>query len=828
MSNNYISLFNESQTDTDIASIANLTVTNSLDVTGATVTGLTNVDLNGVLTCDTINEHTINNGVTVDGVLIKDGQVDGVDISAVIETSNPLKTTSTPTFAGLTSNGNITMSALSTVDGRDISQDGATLDSLNSTGLAGLTIAEVNQLKNIDLNTISNLQWSYLSAQNQYLTTTSNASFGVLFLAALNVNNQVSIINGNITLSGTIDGRYVSTDGASLDYLYTTLGLSGLTTAEVNQLKNIDSSTFSIPQWSRLAAIDQNLTTTSSPTFGNTTINGNITVSGNVDGVDVSAFKSDYDSKINQAVRTTSIPTFGGLNLTGDLTTVGAIDGIFIGANINQDVRTSASPGFMGLSVFGNIACSGNVDGIKISNVLNQDVRTTASPTFVNPTFTTPTATGLILGDGTVGTPSLRFTSDLDTGLYKPAASQLGISIDGAQSGYFDANGLTISNSLSTDKILTTGTGHQIIHLRGTGASTQQSYVLYENTNAARAWYAGLHSSDSGVFKWSYNAGFTTGDVLKISTTGALYKGGSAQNTTPDLGLTSSTWSNGYINTVLLSTSGTVSAPALTFNGNSTTGIYRIGSNNLGVTCNSTKVLDINTTRLQVTGNVTPAATTTHDLGGTSTLWRNIYGSNYYSGDGSVGTPAYNFNSNQTTGLYLIGANNIGISCNGTKQLDISATNITSTPNLKSPNIVLTDSHASNNFYTEGSWTPTIGDSLNRNFTLTTATGRYTRIGNMIHFSVLCVWSSKGSASGTIQISLPFAQNNSKWTRNCFSIGLTEGIAFTTQLVAYDGNASGQSYFVMGNQPSTSATTALTNTAYSSTGYLSVNGSYSS
>ena len=34
---------------------------------------------------DTINESTTGSGVTVDGVLIKDGQVDGVDVSAITE-----------------------------------------------------------------------------------------------------------------------------------------------------------------------------------------------------------------------------------------------------------------------------------------------------------------------------------------------------------------------------------------------------------------------------------------------------------------------------------------------------------------------------------------------------------------------------------------------------------------------------------------------------------------------------------------------------------------------------------------------------------------------
>jgi len=36
---------------------------------------------------DTISENTSANGVTIDGVLIKDGQVDGVDVSALTDTN---------------------------------------------------------------------------------------------------------------------------------------------------------------------------------------------------------------------------------------------------------------------------------------------------------------------------------------------------------------------------------------------------------------------------------------------------------------------------------------------------------------------------------------------------------------------------------------------------------------------------------------------------------------------------------------------------------------------------------------------------------------------
>ena len=39
-------------------------------------------------------------------------------------------------------------------------------------------------------------------------------------------------------------------------------------------------------------------------------VDNNITVGGTIDGVDLSVFKTDYDSEVNQDVRTTASPTF--------------------------------------------------------------------------------------------------------------------------------------------------------------------------------------------------------------------------------------------------------------------------------------------------------------------------------------------------------------------------------------------------------------------------------------------------------------------------------------------------------------------------------------
>ena len=67
---------------------------------------------------------------------------------------------------------------------------------------------------------------------------------------------------------------------------------------------------------------------------------------------------------------------------------------------------------------------------------------------------------------------------------------------------------------------------------------------------------------------------------------------------------------------------GAVGNPSFAFASDQNTGLYRIGTNNIGVAANGSKVLDIATTGLTVTGAVT-ATTTLADQGGTIAAQRN-------------------------------------------------------------------------------------------------------------------------------------------------------------------------------------------------------------
>ena len=66
---------------------------------------------------------------------------------------------------------------------------------------------------------------------------------------------------------------------------------------------------------------------------------------------------------------------------------------------------------------------------------------------FLNANTTQAGANAISLIDGTVGTPSLNFASETNTGLYRPAAGELGISVLGTKRVGVTATGVTVTGS---------------------------------------------------------------------------------------------------------------------------------------------------------------------------------------------------------------------------------------------------------------------------------------------------------------------------------------------------------------------------------------------
>jgi hypothetical protein len=98
---------------------------------------------------------------------------------------------------------------------------------------------------------------------------------------------------------------------------------------------------------------------------------------------------------------------------------------------------------------------------------------------------------------------------------------------------------------------------------------------------------------------------------------------------------------------------GTVSLPGFAFSNDTNSGFYRIGDDNLGVAVGGVKILDIAATGLTIAAGLTLSA-------GVAVM-----------PVGAVGAPSMTFVGDLDTGVYRIGADNIGISVGGAKILDI-------------------------------------------------------------------------------------------------------------------------------------------------------------
>ena len=138
-------------------------------------------------------------------------------------------------------------------------------------------------------------------------------------------------VTGNVTVTGTVDGRDIATDGTKLDGVEASADVTD--TANVTAAGALMDS--ELTALASVKAIDQGLATTDSPTFAAATVNGNIVVTGTVDGVDIAARDAVLTTTTTTA--TAALPQAGGA-LTGGLSgTTGTFSGILMGESLQED-----------------------------------------------------------------------------------------------------------------------------------------------------------------------------------------------------------------------------------------------------------------------------------------------------------------------------------------------------------------------------------------------------------------------------------------------------------------------------------------------------------
>jgi hypothetical protein len=259
--------------------------------------------------------------------------------------------------------------------------------------------------------------------------------------------------------------------------------------------------------------------------------------------------------------------------------------------------------------------------------------------------------------DGTAAAPSYSFTSDSNTGILHNSADNLGISAGGvvrlsvttgAVIGAVafrgidgNASGPSFSFQTDTDTGMLRNSADSLGFSAGgtlrlsisTSAITTASIPLHliDGTAAAPSLSFGL-DSDTGITRNSANnIGFTAGGTVRLSVSATGIVAGGVPIRAID---------------------GTAGAPGFMFQSDQDTGIYNTAANSLGITAGGSVRLTASTTDVRVS----------------NAAFRTI--------DGTAGSPAISFVSDQDTGITRNSANNIGFSAGGTVRMSVSSTAI--------------------------------------------------------------------------------------------------------------------------------------------------------
>ncbi len=96
---------------------------------------------------------------------------------------------------------------------------------------------------------------------------------------------------------------------------------------------------------------------------------------------------------------------------------------------------------------------------------------------------------------------------------------------------------------------------------------------------------------------------------------------------------------------------GAVATPSIAFLADRDTGLYRIGANNFGLTANGTKIVDISTGGIGVTGIISASL-------------------------GAVGSPSFTFVGDANTGMFSPGADQVSLAAGGTQIIGVSTAGV--------------------------------------------------------------------------------------------------------------------------------------------------------
>jgi hypothetical protein len=152
---------------------------------------------------------------------------------------------------------------------------------------------------------------------------------------------------------------------------------------------------------------------------------------------------------------------------------------------------------------------------------------------------------------------------------------------------------------------------------------------------------------------------------------------------------------------------------------------------------------------------------------------------------------------------------------------DLQATTATISGDTTTGTLGVGSGTATNLFNVIGTWIPTIGDGTNVFTPAGTTLGSYVRFGSIV-FITRCImdWSSKGSASGTVRLSLPFTSLH----ESALSLSYVNSVTFGATEVVTLRTAPGQSYATVTKVVSAGAASNIAAADFTASGVISFSG----
>lgn len=330
------------------------------------------ISLSSIIT-DSITENTVGHGVTIMGNTIKSNQWNNLTMPNVTDTLVGRATTDTLTNKTLT--GNIASS---------FSNSGTITLPTGTKTLSTLAGTETLSNKTLTAPIIS----SIINTGTLTLPTSTDTLIGRATTDTLTNKTLTGNIASSFSNSGT-----VTLPSGPCTLVQNNSGLQSLTTSEVSQLVNIGTNTISNSTWGNLSIINQDLDTSSAPSFPLVNTSGMVSFSGTI------GFLPDIG-----IVSTTLLN-----NLTG-LDTLSSAEVTQL-SNIDSNVISSTKWGYVA-AMDQSVSTSSNVSFGDVKTMALKKVSAADSTIYVNnagtKTLTLKESDGSVRSNGSIYAQDLR------------------------------------------------------------------------------------------------------------------------------------------------------------------------------------------------------------------------------------------------------------------------------------------------------------------------------------------------------------------------------------------------------------------------------------